>query len=116
LHYAVSQNNQQLVNLLLENYADVMAQCGKQQNALHIACTKGYLEIYKMIVSRHYNCKNSVDKNGKTPLDLADQNKHTIILDYDKKLVVTLYNSDKAGHNSNQKLSAKDFKMVMPLG
>lgn len=49
-----------------------------------------------MIVSRYYNCKNSVDSKGKTPLDLADQNKHTIILDYDKKHVITLYNPDNA--------------------
>jgi hypothetical protein len=37
----------------------------------------------------------SVDKNGKTPLNLAEENKHTIILEYEKKHTLTLFAEDQ---------------------
>jgi hypothetical protein len=33
----------------------------------------------------------SVDMDKKTPLDYAHEGKHKVILDYDKKMTVTLY-------------------------
>lgn len=42
---------------------------------------KGDLEAYKLITEHGYECKCSIDDNGKTPMDLAYENKHTIIVD-----------------------------------
>jgi ankyrin repeat protein len=68
----------------------------KGQTALHLACQRGDLEAYKLIVGRCFQAKNCVDEAGKTPLDYAYEGKHSPIIDYDKKLTVTLY-SAKAG-------------------
>ena len=51
--------------------------------------------MYKLFInSGWHQCKMSVDKNGKTPLDIAYDNKHTIIVEQDRKFTVMLY-SDK---------------------
>ena len=42
---------------------------------------RGDLESYKMILEHGHESKIGVDENGKTPLDLAFENKHTIIVD-----------------------------------
>ena len=65
-----------MVNLLLENYVDARVQDCNMQTALHLACIKGDLEIYKAITARNPFCKNCIDKNKKTPLDLAQANSH----------------------------------------
>lgn len=44
-----------------------------------------------MLVNRCYQTLNSMDVNGKSPLDHAFQNKHTPIIDYEKHMTVTLY-------------------------
>jgi ankyrin repeat protein len=82
---------------------------------LHIACLKGDLESYKLITEHGYECKNSIDDNGKTPMDLAYENKHTIIVDQDKKYTITLY-SEKTKVANEDKISVKDFNFIMPLG
>jgi ankyrin repeat protein len=63
LHYAVKNGNMALVNLLLKNYADVRLQDSRGQNPLHIACLRGDLEVYKLIVQRCPQVKNAIDKN-----------------------------------------------------
>ena len=74
-----------MANLLLENAADIGLQDSNRQTALHLACIKGDLEIYKCLVAKNPFAKNAVDKNSSTPLDLALKNHHKKIIDYDKK-------------------------------
>lgn len=60
-----------------------------------------------------------MDKNGKTPLDLAYEKKHTIIIDQDKKYTITLYSEKKKNEesaNKYEKLTPKSFKCIMHLG
>ena len=68
-----------------------MVQDGKGQTALHIACLRGDLEAFKMLVSRCYQAMNCIDLAKKNPLDYAKENKHNIIVEYDKRMTVTLF-------------------------
>ena len=63
-----------MANLLLENSADAAVQDSNRQTALHLACIRGDLEIYKSVVAKNPLSKNSIDKNSKTPLDYAEEN------------------------------------------
>ncbi len=54
----------------------------------------------------------SIDKDGKTPLDLAFDNKHSIIVEQDKQYIITLY-SEKSKNPNEDKVSEKDFKFIM---
>ncbi len=67
-----------------------------------------------MLVKQCYEAKNSIDNKGKTPLDLAYQNKHTIIMQYDKEYTITLFTDKKNG--KDEKVGPKDFDFIMPLG
>lgn len=57
-----------------------------------------------------------MDQQGKSPLDLAYDNKHTIILEQDKLYTFTLYSEGKSKRFKSKKLTTKDFKFVMGLG
>lgn len=104
--------NLSLLNLLLSNNADIMVQDAKGQTPLHLACIKGDLESYILIVTRSYQAKNCVDKAQKTPLDYAFEGKHLNIIEYDKKCTVMLY----AHKGAAKKLKPEDFDFIMPLG
>lgn len=95
LHYAAKNGDTILANLLLSNFTDAKLQDAKGQNPMHIACARGDLEMYKLLIQHGWNeCKLSLDTSGKTPLDLAYENKHTIIVQQDRKFTIMLY-SDK---------------------
>jgi len=65
-----------------------------------------------LITDHGYQCKMSIDKDGKTPLDLAFDNKHSIIVEQDKQYIITLY-SEKSKNPNEDKVSEKDFKFIM---
>lgn len=112
LHLATKQGNHNLINLLLSNCADAMVQDAKRCTALHYASQRGDLEAYKMLVGRCYQSLTSIDSQNKTPIEYARDGKHNLILEYDKKMTVTLFS-----HKSKQgKLQPSDFEMIMPLG
>jgi ankyrin repeat protein len=116
LHIAVSQRNHALVKLLLANNIDVMLQDARGQTGMHIACIMGDIESYKALATHNYQNKNCVDFNKKTPLDYARETKEgKMIMEYEKKLTVTLYSKNKGGTAGNR-LTPEDFEFVMPLG
>ncbi|CDW78002.1 protein kinase domain containing protein [Stylonychia lemnae] len=115
LHYATKQGDLKIINLLIQNTADVMVQDGKGQTALHIACQRGDLEAYKLLTQRCYQAINCVDVAKKTPLDYAIEGKHTIIIEFDKQLTFTLF-SHQSGDLGQYKLKPQDFEHLMPLG
>eukprot|EP00347_Sterkiella_histriomuscorum_P010575 403375751 len=115
LHYATKNGNHQVINLLIQNNADVMVPDCKGQTALHLSCQRGDLEAYKMLVNRCYESMNSVDVNNKTPLHYAKDNQHNIIIEYDKKMTLTLF-SEQNRTPEQGKIKPEDFEYVMPLG
>lgn len=115
LHYATKNGNHQVINLLIQNSADVMVQDCKGLTAVHLACQRGDLESYKMLVNRCYQAKNSVDVNQKTPLDYARENQHNIIIEHDKHMTITLF-SEQNRNPEHGKLKPDDFEFIMPLG
>lgn len=111
LHYAVKAGNMRLVNLILSNNADVMVQDSKGQTPLHLACMKGDLEAYQELTKWCYQSKTSVDAANKTPLDYAMENKHAIILQYEKQASVTLFSQ-----TTHEKMNVQDFEIINQLG
>lgn len=111
LHYAVKQSNMKLVNLFLSNNADAMVQDSKGFTPLHLACMKGDIDAYQELTKWCFQAKTSVDLVQKTPLDYAMENKHAIILQYEKQVSVTLF-SQKA----NEKMNVHDFELINQLG
>ena len=95
------------MNLLLQNFADVRLQDSKKQNPLHLACLRGDLDIYKILVGACPAANNELDIDGKTPLDLAFQNKHDIIIEHDKNFTINLFNDKE-----NKKILPTDFTFI----
>ena len=91
-----------------------MVQDAKGQTPLHIACLRGDLEAFKMIVNRGYQSLNCIDHQKKTPMDYAIDGKHTILIEQEKRTTVTLY-SHKVGQ-SDHKLKPQDFELITRLG
>lgn len=58
-----------------------------------------------IVTNGWHSCRMSLDKNSKTPLDLAFDNKHTIILDYEKKYSVTLFADEHKHHLKKETIS-----------
>lgn len=96
MHYSCKNRDKQMTNLFLGNYADFSLQDSNGQTPLHIVCQRGDLSLYKLITSNGWaQSMMSLDKNGKTPLSLAQENKHNIILDYDRKNTILLFADKK---------------------
>ena len=55
-----------------------------------------------MLVGRCYLAMTCVDKERKTPMDYAYEGKHQSIIDFDKKMTVTLYAHTSRNLNTPQ--------------
>lgn len=61
LHYAVQNEDEKLVNLLVMNFADIRCQNSDLQCPMHLACTKGNLAIYKALVDKCFQATECLD-------------------------------------------------------
>lgn len=95
LHYAVKAGDLKLVNLLVQNYADVRAQDAQKQNAMHLVCISGKTEIFKTLIQASYSAIEGVDVHEKTPLDYARAKNHKEIIDYLRKTSNMLYSIEQ---------------------
>ncbi|XP_067661991.1 ankyrin-3-like [Haliotis asinina] len=72
----------EVVELLVENGADLSLVCDRGSNILHLACSKGHLEVVKYVISQ-----NIVDINGKeiqnmTPVMMAAKSGHKEVVEF----------------------------------
>jgi ankyrin len=74
LEWAVSTDNPELVNLLLEHGAYVKAADTSGDTPLHTAVSRGDIEIAEALI-KHGADVNATNKSGKTPLKLAKDSK-----------------------------------------
>ena len=82
LFWAIEGDNNKMVEFLVSEGADIHAKTTTWGLfPLHIAAIRGNLEVVKLLVSKgaEVNAKN---KDGKTSLDLAKEQGHTIIVEY----------------------------------
>lgn len=70
LHRAVAENHSIIVNLLLEQKANVNACDRNMCRPLHLACEFGYLSLVKLLLSRGAS-SDCEDRMGVTPLKSA---------------------------------------------
>ena len=70
LHHAVTSENKQVVEMILNADFDVQATSNDGTTALHIASAAGHLEIVDLLLSRGANA-NAEDQNGSSPILLA---------------------------------------------
>lgn len=75
LHYAIELGREDLVNILLENEADITISDKRNKSVLSYAAESGNLELFKLLVAK---CEDSDqywltarDFDGKTPLNYA---------------------------------------------
>ncbi|XP_067661962.1 ankyrin repeat domain-containing protein 50-like [Haliotis asinina] len=71
-----------VVELLMENGADLSLVCDRGSNILHLACSKGHLEVVKYVISQ-----NILDINGKgiqnmTPVMMAAKSGHKEVVQF----------------------------------
>jgi ankyrin repeat protein len=76
LHYAAAHNRQEIINLLLERKADVLAKTSYGWTALHFAAYYGYANLVELLAE----CKDVQDSEGNTPAHIAALKGHTPVL------------------------------------
>lgn len=84
--YEVYMHNYENVNILIENGADINYQRKHDgYTSLHWAARKGDLKLVKLLIENGANI-NSVNKEHKTPKDLARENKYNKVFEYLQKM------------------------------
>ena len=68
-----------IVNLLLKHGANVNAKDNKKWTAMHIACSKGHIEIADLLI-QHQAQLDAENENGLMPVHFAFRNKKTDIV------------------------------------
>lgn len=81
LHYAVSANNKEMVNLLIDKGADINAHSSDGSTSLHVASVLGYKEIVALLIKGGADV-NAKDNRDRTPLHLASQGGHIEIVKF----------------------------------
>ncbi|BDA75871.1 hypothetical protein CAL7716_100370 (plasmid) [Calothrix sp. PCC 7716] len=76
LHLAVKNNDSRLIQILINNGADVNAATNYKATPLHYAASFGTKGTINLLIEKGSNI-NVVDKNGKKPLDWAIEAKKT---------------------------------------
>jgi len=72
LNFSISLRNEDIVNFLIKNGADVNKEDKNGKTPLMLACGKGYENIVKILIENGANV-NKENKNGETPLLLANK-------------------------------------------
>merc|ERR1712110_713359 len=80
LHYAVENNHNSVVDLLLKNKADVNIPDANGNSVLHIAAMKGFITITKVLL-KHGAKIDAKEIHGFTPLILAAQEGHLKVVE-----------------------------------
>jgi ankyrin repeat protein len=79
--WAVEGGKVNVVTILLEYNVDINIENNDGMTALHWAAQKGDLVVLKLLVEKGAKV-DSTDKNGNTPLDLAEIYEHKEIMEY----------------------------------
>ncbi len=111
LHYAVLNNNLEMVRYLLLNNIDVNSQNNDLNSALHLSVIYNYLGIFKTLI-KHNALIDLKNKDGETPLMLSIKLKRdemsNILLSYNAKIDVKNNRDENivffASHAGNLKL------------
>ena len=70
IHIAISHNDPEMVQILLDNGADINRKDGDKHTPLHLASKFGFLEMAEFLIGRHALLEQR-DANSQTPLMLA---------------------------------------------
>ncbi|GES61464.1 NACHT and Ankyrin domain protein [Aspergillus terreus] len=70
LHCAAYRGNEEMVELLLDNKADINATCKDGSTAMHLATEQGHRKIMKLLLTRRANSRTA-NRHGVTALQLA---------------------------------------------
>jgi ankyrin repeat protein len=81
LMYACQSTSLKLVELLIDNNADIKLKNCDGQTALHIAAREGNIDIIKLLINTRIRI-NKVDNEGKTALEYALYNNHVDAVNY----------------------------------
>ena len=81
LQAASAEGYAQVVKLLFDKGANVNAQGGHYGNALHAASAKGHEQVVKLLLETDQVDVSLENKDGQTPLLLAIQNGHEVIVE-----------------------------------
>eukprot|EP00899_Mesostigma_viride_P003391 jgi/Mesvir1/13052/Mv06039-RA.3 len=81
LHLAAARGHTKLVQLLLENNANLEAKGGNQETPMHIAAGKGHIKVVMLLGANRANPGKN-DKSGRTPLAVAASEGHAEVVKY----------------------------------
>ena len=81
LHYSCYEGHEDLVELLLQNGANVNTITKFKRNSLHIATLRGYLPVIKILYKFKIDF-NTIDNEGNTSLHFAAEAGHKDIIHY----------------------------------
>lgn len=74
LHKAVEKNNQEMVEYLLKNGADINLNIRANNTALHLAAWHGYASLVEYLIAN--NARMTTNKKGMSPLHMASHRGH----------------------------------------
>lgn len=83
IHWATDEGNKDIVELLIEEGADISTRVGKlQYHLIHIASIKGHIKIVEFLINKDPELLNITDGRGRTPVFLAAAGTHTNLVAY----------------------------------
>jgi ankyrin repeat protein len=93
LHMASNNGHYKVVEVLLNNEANIEAKTTMSRTPLHISCLRGYFEIVKLLVDSGASI-NSTDNDFNTPLHYISEHGYPEILKFllDKGPEITIKN------------------------
>jgi len=104
LYWAVVSDHFEVVQFLIDNYADLDIRYGADRfHLMHVAAVNGCLESTKMLLKHDPMVLNITDAWNRTPLFLASANGHAHVVDYllneQADLGVVAYHPHHSYHN-----------------
>ena len=98
LHYATIGNQPDIVHALLVRGANITLQTSRGMTALHLSCTRGFVECASLLLDHGASMMNK-DKFGITPLNIVNQGFKELKLA--RTAIYTYYNKYRGGFKNS---------------
>ena len=119
LHWAIMKNSDSTVELLLSQGANPNQKNSSAQTPLHYAAMYKNMYAVNLLVEKYNVDKNLKDKDGKTALDLANENEYNDIIAYlggaASSPTIPIRENNRQNNNQNQDNNTNYYEYGLPI-